>query len=576
MLDLIIRNGRIIDGTGSPAFDGDVGIKDGRIVAIGRVDEAAKQTLNANGRVVSPGFVDVHTHYDAQVFWDGTLSPSCYHGVTTIFGGHCGFSIAPLSKDAAPYLLNMLSRVEGMPANSLAEGVPWDWETFGEYLGKLDGKLGVNAGFMAGHSAIRRVVMGARAVGEKATPAELEKMKALLAQSLSQGAMGFSSTVSPTHNDADGNPVPSRHASREELIELARVCRDYEGTSLEFLPAVGRFSQEIKQLMSDLSTAAQRPLNWNALNAGDPETMQNQLSASDLARSNGGDVRALTIPQPITLRINLFAGFVFDALNGWDGLFRMSIDDRIAYLKDRNNRRELDEKARSAGPLRGLADWANLTVHATFKPENKQLEGRTIGDIAADLNKSPFDTMLDLAISEGLRTMFMPPAVGGDTALWKVRGQLWLDERTVIGASDAGAHLDMIDTFAFSTQVLGNGVREFKAIGLEQAIHQLTQVPAELFGLRERGLLRTGWHADIVVFDPKTVGSGPVHMRPDLPCNEPRIYADAYGIDHVFVNGVQIIRDGEHTNARPGTALRSGKDTYTPVMASAKPAVAAR
>jgi len=300
------------------------------------------------------------------------------------------------------------------------------------------------------------------------------------------------------------------------------------------------------------------------------------LSASDLARSNGGDVRALTIPQPITLRINLFAGFVFDALNGWDGLFRMSIDDRIAYLKDRNNRRELDEKARSAGPLRGLADWANLTVHATFKPENKQLEGRTIGDIAADLNKSPFDTMLDLAISDGLRTMFMPPAVGGDTALWKVRGQLWLDERTVIGASDAGAHLDMIDTFAFSTQVLGNGVREFKAIGLEQAIHQLTQVPAELFGLRERGLLRTGWHADIVVFDPKTVGSGPVHMRPDLPCNEPRIYADAYGIDHVFVNGVQIIRDGEHTNARPGTALRSGKDTYTPVMASAKPAVAAR
>ena len=566
MLDLIIRNGQIIDGSGSPGFIGDIGIKGGRIAAIGRITEAANETIDATGRVISPGFVDVHTHYDAQVFWDGTLSPSCYHGVTTIFGGHCGFSIAPLSKEAAPYLLNMLSRVEGMPANSLAEGVPWDWETFGEYLGKLDGKLGVNAGFMAGHSAIRRVVMGKRAVGEKATAAELEQMKALLAQSLAQGAMGFSSTVSPTHNDAEGNPVPSRHASREELIELARVCRDYEGTSLEFLPAVGRFSQEIKQLMSDLSTAARRPLNWNALNAGDPETMENQLSASDFARSNGGDVRALTIPQPITLRINLFAGFVFDALNGWDHLFRMSIDDRIAYLTDRSNRRELDEKARSAGPLRGLADWANLTVHATFKPENKRLEGRTIGDIAADLNKSPFDTMLDLAISEGLRTMFMPPAVGGDTALWKVRGKLWQDERTVIGASDAGAHLDMIDTFAFSTQVLGNGVREFKAIELEQAIHQLTQVPAELFGLRERGLLRTGWHADVVVFDPKTVGSGPVHMRPDLPCNEPRIYADAYGVDHVFVNGVQIIRDGKHTNARPGTALRSGKDTYTPKM----------
>jgi len=566
MLDLIIRNGQIIDGSGSPGFIGDIGIKGGRIAAIGRITEAAKETIDATGRVVSPGFVDVHTHYDAQVFWDGTLSPSCYHGVTTIFGGHCGFSIAPLSKEAAPYLLNMLSRVEGMPANSLAEGVPWDWETFGEYLGKLDGKLGVNAGFMAGHSAIRRVVMGKRAVGETATAAELEQMKALLAQSLAQGAMGFSSTVSPTHNDADGNPVPSRHASREELIELARVCRDYEGTSLEFLPAVGRFSQEIKQLMSDLSTAARRPLNWNALNAGDPETMENQLSASDFARSNGGDVRALTIPQPITLRINLFAGFVFDALTGWDDLFRMSVPDRIIALKDPERRRSLDQSARSSGPLRGLAIWEALTVHSAFLPKNKHLEGRSIGDIAREQGKTPFDAMLDLAISEGLRTAFMPPAVGGDTALWKVRGKLWQDERTVIGASDAGAHLDMIDTFAFSTQVLGNGVREFKAIELEQAIHQLTQVPAELFGLRERGLLRAGWHADVVVFDPKTVGSGPVHMRPDLPCNEPRIYADAYGVDHVFVNGVQIIRDGKHTNARPGTALRSGKDTYTPKM----------
>ena len=489
MLDLIIRNGQIIDGTGTPGFVGDIGIKDGRIAAIGRISEAAQQTIDATGRVVSPGFVDVHTHYDAQVFWDGTLSPSCYHGVTTIFGGHCGFSIAPLSKEAAPYLLNMLSRVEGMPANSLAEGVPWDWETFGEYLGKLDGKLGVNAGFMAGHSAIRRVVMGKRAVGEKATPDELERMKALLAQSLAQGAMGFSSTVSPTHNDADGNPVPSRHASREELIELARVCRDYEGTSLEFLPAVGRFSNEIKQLMSDLSAAAQRPLNWNALNAGDPETMANQLSATDLARANGGDVRALTIPQPITVRINLFAGFVFDAMDGWDCLFRMPIEERISELSDPARRQILDESART-GPLRGLADWAALTVHAVALPQHKALEGRRVGDIAAEQGKTPFDAMLDLAIAEGLRTSFMPPAVGGDAAMWQVRGKLWADDRTVIGASDAGAHLDMIDTFAFSTQVLGNGVREHQVIRLAQAVHQLTQVPAELMGLRERGVLR--------------------------------------------------------------------------------------
>jgi N-acyl-D-aspartate/D-glutamate deacylase len=576
VLDLAIRNALIIDGTGRDGVAGDIGIAGGRIRALGRVTDSARRTIDAGGHVVSPGFVDVHTHYDAQVFWDPTVSPSCYHGVTTIWGGHCGFSIAPLSKDAAPYLLTMLARVEGMPVNSLEKGVPWDWQSFADYLGKLDGRLGVNAGFMAGHSALRRVVMGERAVGERATADELERMKRLLAKSLAEGALGFSSTISPTHNDASGHPVPSRHASREELIELARVCRDYPGTSLEFLPAVGRFSDDIKQLMSDLSTAAQRPLNWNAINAGDAETMANQLSASDLARRNGGDVRALTIPQPITLRINLFAGFLFDSLAGWETLFQMPVEERIRVLKDPARRRALDASARSSGPLRGLADWAALTVHAVALPQNKRFEGRTVGAIAADEGKSPIDAMLDLAISEGLRTSFMPPAVGGDAALWQVRGRLWADDRTVIGASDAGAHLDMIDTFAFSTQVLGNGVRTHRVISLPEAIHQLTQVSAELMGLRERGLLREGWHADLVVFDPATVGSGPVHMRPDLPCDEQRIYADAYGIDHVFVNGVEIVDHGRHTGALPGTAIRSGRDTYTPAMKTLDPAAAAR
>lgn len=573
MYDLLITNARIIDGTGSASVHGSVAIEGGRIRAVGNVDGRARETVDAGGCVVSPGFVDVHTHYDAQVFWDPAVTPSCYHGVTTIWGGHCGFSIAPLSKAAAPYLLHMLARVEGMPVASLEAGVPWDWESFGEYLGKLDGRLGVNAGFMAGHSAIRRVVMGERAVGHPATPDELERMKRLLAKSLAEGALGFSSTVSPTHNDAEGNPVPSRHASREEIIELARVCRDFEGTSLEFLPAVGRFSDAIKQLMSDMSTAAERPLNWNAINAGDPDVMANQLSASDLARSNGGDVRALTIPQPITIRINLFAGFVFDAMNGWDYLFRLPIAERIRELSDPERRRFLDESARSKGPMRNLADWAALTVHAVADPRHKALEGRTIGSIAAEQGKTPFDAMLDLAIAEGLRTSFMPPAVGGDVAMWQVRGKLWADDRTVIGASDAGAHLDMIDTFAFSTQVLGNGVREHQVITLEEAVHQLTQVPAELMGLRERGLIREGWHADLVIFDPATVGSGPVHMRPDLPADEPRIYADAYGVHHVFVNGAAVVRDGKHTGALPGTALRSGRDTYTPAMKRFKPVV---
>ena len=344
------------------------------------------------------------------------------------------------------------------------------------------------------------------------------------------------------------------------------MCREHEGTSLEFLPAVGRFSDEIIQLMTDLSVAAQRPLNWNALNAGSAGIMENQLSASDHSVQHGGDVRALTIPQPITLRINLYAGFVFDAFEGWDHLFRMPIDERIAYLKNPANRAALDESANSGGPFRPFAQWDQMMVHATVLDANKAFEGRLLGDIAAERGSSAFDTLLDLAIDEGLRTSFMPPATGADEALWAVRGRLWEDERTVIGASDAGAHLDMIDTFAFSTQVLGNGVRTHGVISLEAAVHQLTQVPAELFGLRERGVLRSGWHADLVVFDPATVGSGAVHMRQDLPADEPRIYADAHGVQHVFVNGTQIINNGVHTQALPGIALRSGRDTQTPAM----------
>ncbi|MEM7079716.1 MAG: amidohydrolase family protein [Pseudomonadota bacterium] len=566
MYDLKIINARIVDGRGGASYEGDLGINGNTISAVGTAPKRGHREIDAEGLVLSPGFVDVHTHYDAQVFWDKTVSPSCYHGVTTIFGGHCGFSIAPLSADAAPYLLNMLARVEGMPVASLEAGVPWDWESFADYLARLDGNLGVNAGFMAGHSAIRRVVMGERAVGNEATAEELAAMRKLLAQSLAEGAMGFSSTVAITHNDADGQPVPSRHASREELVALARVCRDYPGTSLEFLPAVGEFSDEIIALMVDLTTAAQRPLNWNALSAGNPRVMENQLSASDAALAAGGDIRALTIPQPITIRINLYSGFVFDALEGWADIFKLSIAERIELLKDPQRRAELDRAANSGGPFRGLARWENMTVHAAFMEKNKALEGQRMGDIAATLGKTPFDAMLDLAIEEGLRTSFMPTGGDRDEALWQVRADLWRDERTVIGASDAGAHLDMIDTFAFSSQVLGNGVRRYGVMGLEEAVHQLTQVPAELFGLRKRGVLETGCFADLVLFDPDTVGAGDVHMRQDLPADEPRIYADAYGVRDVFVNGAQIIAAGEHTGSLPGVALRSGRDTDTPRM----------
>jgi N-acyl-D-aspartate/D-glutamate deacylase len=567
MLDVLIKGGKLIDGSGEPARPGNLGIQDGRIVAIGEVDQQARRTIDATGKVVSPGFIDVHTHYDAQAFWDGTLSPSPHHGVTTVMAGNCGFSIAPLTPEAGDYLMRMLARVEGMPLVALQQGVPWDWRSFEEYLAKLDNKLAVNAGFMVGHSALRRVVMGERAVGEKASPDDLAAMEKLLGESLAAGGMGFSSTISPTHNDAEGQPVPSRHATREELIALARVVRDYPGTVLEFLPGVGEFSEEQMQLMTDLSLAAQRSLNWNVLapQADGSEIAEAQLSATDFARERGAEVLALTVPQPMTVRINLKAGFVFDALYRWDVFFRLSVPERIEVLRDPARRAEMDADAQSeeSGIFRFLANWASLTVDQTFTPETEKYTGRTIGEIAQELGKSPFDTMIEIAIADDLQTYFMPPAFGDDAETWKLRGKLWQDDRSIIGASDAGAHLDMIDTFAFSTQVLGNGVREQKVIGMEEAIRQLTSVPAEIYGLIERGRLQQGWHADVVVFDPETVGVGETYTRFDLPENAGRLYADAIGIEHVFVNGVEIIDGANHTGAFPGTVLRSGRDTET-------------
>jgi N-acyl-D-aspartate/D-glutamate deacylase len=566
MLDLLIRGGTIVDGSGAPGRPGDVGIRDGRVVALGMVDEPARQAIDATGLAVAPGFIDIHTHYDAQAFWDGTLSPSCYHGVTTVIGGNCGFSIAPLAPEAGEYLMKMLARVEGMPLESLRTGVPWSWTSFGEYLDLLEGRLAVNAGFLVGHSAIRRVVMGERAVGNEATPEELARMVELLRQSIREGGLGFSTSLAATHNDGAGEPVPSRHASQGELMALARAIRDLPGTVLEAIPGTGLWGEKEKAIMAELSLAANRPLNWNVLapNAIAPQYTENQLSASDYAKERGAVVVALTPPATPTVRINLASGFIFDAFPGWDALFRLPIAERKKKLADPDFRRKLDEGAHSegAGLLRGLAHWERLIVDQVARPEHEMLRGRTIGQIAEGLGKPPFDTMLDLAISEDLLTSFMPIPIGDDDASWKLRAQVWRDPRAVVGASDAGAHLDMIDTFAFSTVLLGNA-RKRELVPMEEAVRLLTDVPAKLYGLEGRGRLAEGAIADVVVFDPATVASGPVYTRHDLPGGAGRLYADAIGVEHVIVNGTEIVRGGKHTGALPGTILHSGRDTKT-------------
>lgn len=580
MLDLKIVGGTIVDGTGSPRFRGDIGVKDGRIVAIGEVPEEAQETVDAEGRIVSPGFVDVHTHYDAQVFWDPALSPSCFHGVTSVLGGFCGFSIAPLTPEAGEYLAPMLARVEGMPLETLLAAVPWNWQSFGEYLDGIEGKIGLNAGFFAGHSAIRRVVMGERAVGEKATPEELEAMKDLLGKSLEEGALGFSSTIAATHNDADGNAVPSRWADHSEIVELARVVRDHEGTGIEFLPGID-FEEGIPELVTEISLASQRAVNWNALAiTGRPdaaEKAESQLAVTDFARSHGAEVIALTIPCTPQVYLNFRTGFVFDSLPGaWREIFKWSPEKRMERFRDADLRSQLGADAASIpdeSVMIFVSRLGTYRVVSVTAQKNKKYEGRSVGEIAKERGCEAIDVMLDLALDDELKTVFAPELGGHDHAAYELRGKLWKDDRTMIGASDAGAHLDMIDTFSFSTTVLQDGVRNHGVVTLEEAVQLITERPARYAGLIDRGQLKLGYHADIVIFDEDSVGRGPTYYRYDVPGNQFRVYADAEGVDHVFVNGVQIVRDGEHTGELPGTLLRSGRDTRTvPLNAMQEPA----
>ena len=523
MLDLIIKGGDVVDGTGAPRTRVDVGVQDGRIVEIGRLDVEAARTIDATGKVVSPGFVDVHTHYDAQAFWDGALTPSPLHGVTTVLAGNCGFTIAPLSDDAADgeYLMRMLARVEGMPLESLREGVPWSWRTTAEYLDAIEGNLGVNVGVMVGHSAIRRVVMGADATQRAATPDELEAMSRLLRDGLEAGGIGFSSSWARTHNDAEGHMVPSRFASEAELVELCRVAGEFEGTSLEFLPMVGPFEPWAKELMADMSAAAQRPLNWNILvvtQASIP-MIENQLSAGDVARARGGKVVALTIPKPPGVRLSFASGFVLDAMTGWETVMGLPRAYKKAILADPAARAQLDAAAQvDTNPLRGVADWTTKRIFDVVAEQNKPYEGRLLRDIAEEQGRDAFDVLCDIAVADDLLTSFGSDEPVSTDDEWKARLEVWRDGRAVIGASDAGAHLDLLATFNYSTVLLGEAVRDRGLLPLEEAVHLITDVPAELYGLVDRGRVAVGNHADLVVLDPEaTVATDPTGMRTDLP-----------------------------------------------------------
>ncbi|MDG2003026.1 MAG: amidohydrolase family protein [Novosphingobium sp.] len=572
-MDLAIRNATIVDGTGGDRYKGDIGVEDGLIVALGKVEGSAREEIDAGGMIVSPGFIDCHTHYDAQICWDDMLSPSVYHGVTTAIGGNCGFTLAPLSgqSDDLDYLMDMLAVVEGMPVASLREAVKPSWTSFGGFLDHFDGKLAINTAFMVGHCALRRCVMGERAVGHEATPAELEQMTDLLRQCIAEGGLGLSTSTSISHSDHNGDPVPSRFASEEELLTLSGALRDYPGTLVEIVPGVGPFVDETENAMvTNMSLAAQRVVNWNAIfvDVSRQQIVDSQLATGRYAAERGAKVYGLVQSGPLEAVLNFRSGFTFAMLDGWKPFLSLPLPDRIKAMQDPEMRARLKQGAENPdNPVQVLKDIDKFVIGDVRTEKNAQWRGRQLKEYAASVGMSNFDALFNLAVEEELFLTFSGPDMGADEASWKLREQVWNDENVLLGGSDAGAHVDMFNTFALTTQLLGTGVRERGVLSLEDAVRRITGELADAFGITNRGYIAEGTAADLVVFDADTIDCGPISMRDDLPCGESRLYGDAIGIHHVIVNGVPVAEGNSPTGRKGGKMLRSGTDTYTVALA---------
>ena len=572
MLDHLITGGTVIDGTGAPARPADIAVRDGKIVAVaepGTITEEAAQVTDATAMLVIPGAIDPHTHYDAQIHWDAYASPSNVHGVTTVIAGNCGFTLAPLRAEDGAYTREMMASVEGMSVAALEEGVPWNWETFGEYLDVLEGKVGVNIGFLVGHCALRRYVMGADAIGNEASPEQVAEMQRVLSESIEAGGLGFSTTQSRTHSDGDGQPVSSRWATKDEILAMCEVVGRYPGTTLEGMTdgCLDRFSDEEIDLFADMSATAGRPLNWNVLTIDSkvPDRIPRQLSAADVAAERGGRIVALTLPVQVPMNMSFLNHCGLFLIPGWGDILRLPLAERMARLQDPETQAFMVERAGSeeAGVFRRLADFENYIIGDTYSEANEGLQGRRVGDLAAERGKDAFATLVDIVVADDLRTVLWPIPPDGDAESWELRRQTWADDRSILGGSDAGAHLDRMCGAPFPTRFLGDCLRGRKLVSVERAVQMMTSDQAALFGLRDRGRLVEGYQADVVVVDPETVGSELATLVHDLPGNSPRLTADSIGVHRVLVNGVVTVVDGQATGDLPGTVLRSGTHTDT-------------
>jgi N-acyl-D-amino-acid deacylase len=556
--DLLIKNGRVIDGSGRPAFHGDVGVAKGKIVELGRLSGSARQTIEADGRVVSPGFVDNHCHYDAQVVWDPLCTYSCHHGSTTVIIGNCSLALAPVKPEAREKLAGMLSYVEAIPMDVLQAGVPWNWETFPQYMNAIGQRLGVNVGPLVGHSAVRLYAMGEECSDRDATPAELETMRRIVRESLEAGALGLSITRNMNHFDIAGKRIPAACAPESELFALADVLRE-AGTGV--MQCGGGTNPELKdKLLSRISEACGRPIMYNTLleQARQPGRWKTHLAHVEETVKQGIRAIPLCNPGSVVNRFTMKNCQVFRSMPTWLPILQGPDADKLAAYTNPAIRAKLREEVDAPlGPDSTFSKrWDLMLVEEPKLAKNRGLAGKHIAEIAKAKGQHPLDAFLDLAVEEDLETVFSLGEINMDTeAVAQILGSPY----AVVGLTDGGAHVQFHSNVSNPTRLLGYWVREKQIMSLEHAVRRLTYDSASAFGIYDRGLVQPGMAADLVVFDPDTVAPLKEDVVHDFPANGWRMRELAEGIHYTVVNGEVLLEKGQHTGTHPGKVIKNAR-----------------
>ena len=557
--DLVIKNGMIVDGSGGARYRGDIGVKDGRIATIGRISAPADDVVDAEGHVVTPGFVDGHTHMDAQIFWDSLGSCSCYHGVTSVVMGNCGFTLAPCREEEVDYVFRNLERAEDISRDAMLEGIIWQWETYPEYLDVID-KLpkGMNYAGYVGHSALRTYIMGERAFDEQASEDDLAAMVASVQDAIKAGAIGFSTSRSPAHLQPDDRPVASRTANFSEVAAIVNGMGNLNAGIFQLAMERGTNEQlqAFYQKLMDLSKESGRPITFGSLNRRtNPGAWKALYDIIEKGNQDGANCFTQVHSREINVVLSFETQLPFDDWPVWRDVRKLSLEEQKSTLRDPEMKRRLIEAAQSGLSNKTVTggearppewDYFYLMDKATWPH-------RTLKDIAAERGTSPVEAMIDIALENDLQVFFRQPISNEDedAALAVMK-----HPRSCVTFSDSGAHVSQIMDSSLQTHLLSYWVRERREFSLEQAVRMITYDTATNWGFHDRGLLREGMAADIVVFDPDTIGPCMPTVVYDLPAGAQRLKQMADGISATVINGQVVLRDNQHTGALPGQLLR--------------------